>query len=271
MSDYDEQLEAERRSAMDDDGLQSCSVMGAAAPMTPSQIPVDPFGIERPGDWALPESEPPGFEPGNPLPVRPNEPLGTPQSAPEAPQVEPGEPIPETLRSPGAEPPGAEPTGPEVPVEDAPTSAPEPAAPEAPVEPGPETLRSPGVEASEGGEAAAEGGEAAVEGGEAAVEGGEAAVEGGEAVVEGGEAVLEGGEVAVEGAELAEGGAALGELAPVAAAGVAGYALGSAIAPYVYGDKNLDGSPVTKMENVSDIDPNYKDTWAYKINQWLDD
>src|SRR4029077_5996280 len=71
--------------------------------------------------------------------------------------------------------------------------------------------------------------------------------------------------------ELAEGGAALGELAPVAAAGIAGYELGSAIAPYVYGDKNLDGSPVVKYENVDDIDTNYKESWAYKINQWLDD
>jgi hypothetical protein len=187
----------------------------------PSQIPVDPFGIERPGDWAIPESEPPGFEPGKPLPVRPNDPVA-PEPAPEAP------------------------------------------APQAPGEPVPDTLRSPGNEAVEGGEAATEGGEAAVEGGEAVVEGGEAAVEGGELAVEG-------GELAVEGAELAEGGAALGELAPVAAAGIAGYAVGSAIAPYVYGDKNLDGSPVVKYEDVNDVDPNYKDTWAYKINQWLDD
>ena len=57
----------------------------------------------------------------------------------------------------------------------------------------------------------------------------------------------------------------------MAAAGIAGYAVGSAIAPYVYGDKNLDGSPVVKYENADDVDPNYKDTWAYKINQWLDD
>jgi hypothetical protein len=265
MSDYDEQLEAEKRAALDDEGPQSCSVMGMA-PVSPppSQIPVDPFGIERPGDWAIPESEPPGFEPGNPLPGRPNVDPSPPQSAPEAPQVDPVEPVPETLKSPGVDPPGTETPSTEVPVEEAPTSAPEAPAPESPIEPGPDTLRSPGTEA-------AEGGESAVEGGEAAVEGGEAAVEGGEAAVEGAEALAEGGEVAVEGAELAEGGAALGELAPVAAAGIAGYAVGSAIAPYVYGDKNLDGSPVIKHEDVSDIDPNYKDTWAYKINQWLDD
>lgn len=265
MSDYDDQLEAERRAAMNEDadaGPQSCSVMGAG-PVSPppSQIPVDPFGPEAPGSgWWTVESEPPGYQPGNPLPVRPNDPVA-PEPAPEAPAPQaPGEPVPDTLRSPGVEPPGTETPGPEVPVQDAPpateTPAPEAPTPE-PVEPGPDTLRSPGTEAAEGGEAATEGGEAAVEGGEAAVEGGEMAVEG--------------GEMAVEGAELAEGGAALGELAPVAAAGVAGYALGSAIAPYVYGDKNLDGSPVTKYENVSDIDPNYKDTWAYKINQWLDD
>jgi hypothetical protein len=90
-------------------------------------------------------------------------------------------------------------------------------------------------------------------------------------VPEGGEGVLEGGELAVEGVEVAEGGAALGELAPVAAAGIAGYMLGDAIAPYVYGDKNLDGSPVVTHEDVADIDTNYKDSWAYKINQWLDD
>ena len=94
---------------------------------------------------------------------------------------------------------------------------------------------------------------------------GEGALEGAEA-----EELAEGAEL-LEGAELAEGGAALGELAPVAAAGIAGYELGSAIAPYVYGDKNLDGSPVVKYENVDDIDTNYKDSWAYKINQWLDD
>ncbi|HEY0481766.1 MAG TPA: hypothetical protein VGD37_29815 [Kofleriaceae bacterium] len=94
--------------------------------------------------------------------------------------------------------------------------------------------------------------------------------EGGE-LLEDGETLLEGGETAAEGVELAEGGAALGELAPVAAAGIAGYEVGSAIAPYVYGDKNLDGSPVIKHENVDDIDANYKDSWAYKINQWLDD
>jgi hypothetical protein len=89
-----------------------------------------------------------------------------------------------------------------------------------------------------------------------------------------GEGALEGAEEAeelAEGAELAAGGAALGELAPVAAAGIAGYEVGSAIAPYVYGDKNLDGSPVVKYENVDDIDTNYKESWAYKINQWLDD
>jgi hypothetical protein len=254
MSDYDDQLEAERRAAMNEDadgGPQSCSVMGAG-PITPppSQIPVDPFGIERPGDWYLPESEPPGFEPGNPLPVRPNDPVA-PEPAPEAPGPQaPAEPVPDTLRSPGVEPPGTETPGPEVPVQDAPpaTDSPAPEAPTPePIEPGPDTLRSPGAE------------------------GGEAATEGGEAAMEGGEAAVEGGELAVEGAELAEGGAALGELAPVAAAGIAGYEVGSAIAPYVYGDKNLDGSPVTKYEDVSDIDPNYKDTWAYKINQWLDD
>lgn len=94
---------------------------------------------------------------------------------------------------------------------------------------------------------------------------GEGALEGAEA-----EELAEGAEL-LEGAELAEGGAALGELAPVAAAGIAGYELGSAIAPYVYGDKNLDGSPVVKYENVDDIDTNYKESWAYKINQWLDD
>jgi len=98
----------------------------------------------------------------------------------------------------------------------------------------------------------------------------EAPVEGGE-LAEEGELLLEGGETAVEGVELAEGGAALGELGPVAAAGIAGYMLGDAIAPYVYGDKNLDGSPVVKSENVDDIDTNYKDSWAYKINSWLDD
>jgi len=95
---------------------------------------------------------------------------------------------------------------------------------------------------------------------------GEGALEG----AEGAEELAEGAEL-VEGAELAEGGAALGELAPVAAAGIAGYAAGSAIAPYLYGDKNLDGSPVVKYENVDDIDTNYKESWAYKINQWLDD
>lgn len=94
---------------------------------------------------------------------------------------------------------------------------------------------------------------------------GEGALEGAE-----GTELAEGAEL-VEGAELAEGGAALGELAPVAAAGIAGYAVGSAIAPYVYGDKNLDGSPVVKYENVDDIDTHYQDSWAYKINQWLDD
>jgi hypothetical protein len=260
MSDYDDQLEAERRAAMNEDadaGPQSCSVMGAA-PVTPppSQIPVDPFGPEAPGDgWWTVESEPPGFEPGNPLPVRPNDPV------PQAPESTPDLPAPEstpepTLRSPGVDPPGTETPAPEVPVQDAPPAdAPAPEAPGLePIEPGPDTLPSAGNGAPE---AAAEGGEVAVEGGEVAVEGGELAVEG--------------GELAVEGAELAEGGAALGELAPVAAAGIAGYAAGSAIAPYLYGDKNLDGSPVIKYEDVSDIDPDYKDTWAYKINQWLDD
>jgi hypothetical protein len=105
-------------------------------------------------------------------------------------------------------------------------------------------------------------------GNEPPVEAGEGAVEGGEGV---GETVLEGGETLAEGGELAEGGAALGELAPVAAAGIAGYEVGSAIAPYVYGDKNLDGSPVTRMENVDDIDTDYKNGLAYKINSWLDD
>ncbi|HEX3763313.1 MAG TPA: hypothetical protein VHW23_31680 [Kofleriaceae bacterium] len=258
MSDYDDQLEAARRAAMDEDADaagQSCSVMGAA-PVSPppSQIPVDPFGPEAPGDgWWTVESEPPGYQPGNPLPVRPNDPVA-PEPTPEAPAPEaPVEPIPATDPSPGVQPPGTETPSPEVPVQDAPpateTPAPEAPTPE-PVEPGPTTLRSPGVEGAEGGEAATEAG---VEGGEVAVEAGETAVEVG------------------EGAELAEGGAALGELAPVAAAGVAGYALGSAIAPYVYGDKNLDGSPVVKYENADDVDPNYKDSMAYKINQWLDD
>lgn len=259
MSDYDDLLEAEREAAMAGDAPQSCSVMGAG-PITPppSQIPVDPFGIERPGDGWIPESEPPGFEPGKPLPVRIDPPPGTTPAAP-APGGT-GEPVPDTLRSPGVEPPGSETPGPEVPVEEAPTSAPDAPAPEAPVEPGPDTLRSPGVESGE-----------AAEGGEAAVEGGEAAVEAGETAVEVGETAVEVGETAAETAELAEGGAALGEIGPVAAAGVAGYALGSAIAPYVYGDKNLDGSPVVKYENVDDIDTGYKDSWAYQINEWLDD
>jgi hypothetical protein len=98
----------------------------------------------------------------------------------------------------------------------------------------------------------------------------EGPAEGGELATEGTELATEGTELA-EGAELAEGGALMGEALPVAAAGVAGYEVGSAIAPYVYGDKNLDGSPVIKHENVEDIDTNYKDSWAYKINQWLDD
>jgi hypothetical protein len=265
MSDYDDQLDEARRAAMNadaDPAAQSCSVMGAAPiSPSPSQIPVDPFGPEAPGDgWWTVESEPPGYSPGNPLPVRPNDPVA-PEPAPEAPAPEaPVEPVPATEPSPGVQPPGTETPAPEVPVQDAPpateTPAPEAPAPE-PVEPGPTTLRSPGVEGAEGGEAAAESGEAAVEGGEAAVEAGETAVEV--------------GETAAEGAELAEGGAALGELAPVAAAGIAGYAVGSAIAPYVYGDKNLDGSPVVKHENADDVDPNYKDSMAYKINQWLDD
>lgn len=259
MSDYDDELEAEKNSDLADEAPQSCSVMGAG-PVSPppSQIPVDPFGIERPGEWAIPESEPPGFQPGNPLPGRPNVDPSPPQSTPEAPQVDPAEPIPDTLRSPDVQPPGTETPSPEVPVEDAPAPAPdgpapESPAPESPIEPGPDTLRSPGTEAA--GEGAGEGA------GEAAVEGGEGAAE----------TVLEGGETLAEGGELAEGGAALGELAPVAAAGIAGYAFGSAIAPYVYGDKNLDGSPVVKYQNADDVDTDYKNSYAYKINQWLDD
>ena len=250
MSDYDDELEAQQQRDLADGAPQSCSVMGAG-PVSPpaSQIPVDPFGIERPGDWAYPESEPPGFTPGNPLPGRPNVDPSPPQSTPDAPQVDPAEPIPDTLRSPDVQPPGTETPSPEIPVQDAPTSTPDAPAPESPIEPGPDTLRSPGTEGA---------GEGA---GEAAVEGGEGA----------GETLLEGGETIAEGGELAESGAALGELAPVAAAGIAGYAFGSAIAPYVYGDKNLDGSPVIKYENADDVDTDYKNSYAYKINQWLDD
>jgi hypothetical protein len=165
------------------------------------------------------------------------------------PDVEvPGRPVDDPI-------PEYEPEPPEMP----PDPGPPPSSPPEPLQP-PETYPELEPSAPEAPEIDPTPGEGALEG-----------AEGSEAAVEGGELAVEGGELAVEGAELAEGGAALGELAPVAAAGIAGYAVGSAIAPYVYGDKNLDGSPVVKYENVDDIDPNYKDTWAYKINQWLDD
>ncbi len=191
--------------------------------------------------------------------------------------------IPPTLPSPGVTPPGT----PETPAPDIPEVDPGPPISSDPptlIRPGPTTAPSPGTvpspgttaqagETGEAGEPTAEGGaEAGAEGGaEAGAEAGaEVGAEGAAEV--GAEAAAEVGEAAAAGGLESGAAIGLGDALPVLGAGMAGWEVGSAIAPYVYGDKNLDGSPVTKREDASAYDnDSYKDTWAYKINKWLDD
>lgn len=247
MMSYEDELDAEQVDALrqEYDDSYGTSVMGPDTapksgefykPMNPdTQVP------GRPVDDPAPSEPEPGEMPSEPQPMEmppdPGPPSWNPPAEPlklpeSPPELERDPNLPDTERLPDMQP--------ETP--EAPQTPESPQTPEAPeiepeIEPAPDTLPSAGNEPP----------------------------------VEVGEEALEGGETLAEGGELAEGGAALGELAPVAAAGIAGYELGSAIAPYVYGDKNLDGSPVTKMENVDDIDTDYKNSLAYKVNSWLDD
>jgi hypothetical protein len=146
---------------------------------------------------------------------------------------------------------------------------------------GPETLRSPGTEA--GAEATETATEAATEAGEVAVEGGEV-VEGAEAAVEGGEVLLEGGAL---GGEAAAGlGAA--EFGLLGLAGYGGYKFGEAIGegvidPYLNRahSEEIPAEQLAKeQEQIRDptitnyadtVDEGYKESWAYKMNQWLEE
>jgi hypothetical protein len=227
------------------------------------QNPAHPRWYPKP-----PPSTPPGFE-GQPQPYPPNTTPESPDFLEPSPESAPDPYSPEPAWEPGAPDPGP------------PAQQPWQGPPEG--WEGPETLRSPGTGA----------GEAGVEGGEAAeaTEVAEAAEAGTEAteLVEATEVVelAEGAEAGLGAAEAA-GGLGAAELGLLGLAGYAGYKTGEFIGeevidPYLNRPhaEAIDEETLAKeQEQIHDptitnyaetMDESYKDTWAYKINEWLED